>query len=257
MISDWESMCKLAFKYRWFGTDEEREAFDIGDRKQIRWGIYFETLVFGSGLDGKTIELTKTEIESVYYDRVRRQAQIARQYLLVDMGIPLISAQTKFEHELEVDGVKIPVEMNADSLFGHGDKPELIVDTKLTGDTENTFGKWAWGAPEKMEMGQGIMYTEVVKAKFSLDQIRFKYYVADNSNKERTEIIEVHFQPFAIEEYKYGVLTVYKEVYQALLFNYFEPSPEYNKCRNCPAFNFCPHAIKTPQVTHLFKETWK
>lgn len=257
MIPDWDTMCKRAFQYRWFGTEEERELFDIGHLPQIRWGIYFETLVFGSGLDGKTIELTQKEKESVYYKRVKDQAKVARDYLLVKMGIPLISAQTKIEHFLESEGYQVPVEMNADSIFGHGGIPSLIVDTKLTGDTENTFGKWAWGKPETMDMGQGIMYKEVVRSKLGLPDMRFKYYVADNSKAERTEIIEVNFSPWAIQEYSFAVLTAYREISQALIFGHFQASPEYNRCRQCPAFNICTSAIRVPQVTFLEKETWK
>lgn len=257
MVSDWGSMCKRAFQYRWFGSEEEKKLFDIGDRPQIRWGIYFETLVFGSGLDGKTIELTAKEMESVYYQRVKDQATVARDYLLVKMGIPLISAQTKIEHHLEIEGHKIPIEMNADSLFGHNGIPSLIVDTKLTGDTENEFGKWAWGRPEQMDMGQGIMYSEVVKSFFNNPDVKFMYYVADNSKAERTEVMQVNFSENAILEYKYGVLQVYRELYECLMFELFEASPEYNKCRQCPAFKICKSAQRIPELKIIEKENWK
>lgn len=252
MIPDWETMCKKAFFYRWFGTDEEKQIFDISDNQAIRWGVYFETLVLGSGLDGKTIELTDKEKESVFYKRIKRQAEIARRFFFKDLGIPKFEFQHKIHTSFVIEGHEVPVEMNIDAIFGQP-KPEIIYDTKFTGDTKNTFGKWAWGAPEKMDMGQGIMYSEGVKKFYNLDHVRFGYYVADSKEDENVEILEVIFQPYTIEEYMYRVYITYMEIRQALSWNYFPADPEYNKCRNCPAVNFCPSAITRPQVKIIEK----
>lgn len=253
MIPDWETMCKKAFQFRWFGTAEERDLFDISDKEPVRWGVYFETLVFGSGLDGKTIELTDKEKKSVYYGRVKRQAEVARKFFFTDLGIPKIGFQQKIHTSFNIQGHEIPVEMNADAIFGHNGIPEIIYDTKLTGDLDNTFGKWAWGSPEKMDMGQGVMYSQAVKKFYGIPNVRFGYYVADSKDAEKVDVLEVRFSDYTIEEYMYRVFVTYYEIYQALTWGYFEASPEYNKCKECPAINICQSAIKTPKVRIIDK----
>lgn len=248
MIPDWESMCKKAFYFRWFGTDDQKKLFDISDNQAVRWGVYFETLVLGSGLDGKTIELTDAERKSEYYSRVKRQAEVARKFFFTELGIPKVAFQHKIQTDFQIEGHTIPIEMNADAVFGHNGIPEIIYDTKFTGDTTNTFGKWAWGRPETMDMGQGIMYSEGVKAFYGLNYVRFGYYVADHTKAENVEILEILFSQYSIEEYKYRVFKTYFEIYQALQWNFWEASPEYNKCKNCPAVNICDKAILSPIV---------
>lgn len=254
MLSDWDSMCKLAFKARWFGTEEEKKAMDIGHLQAIRWGSYFEQLVLGTGVGGKIIELTEKENRSEYKDRVKEQASIARQFIfgtLKEMGYPFLKAQEQLITTFLIDGVEVHYEGNADALLGR-DQPELVLDTKLTGDTTNTFGKYAWGRPETMDMGQLVGYTEAVKQIYGKEP-KAMYYVADISPKKRIEPIEVDFTDEYRYEYLWRLKEAYVEINQSVNFNHFPATASYNECSNCPLFKTCEKAVRVPEITTIVK----
>lgn len=272
MLNDWKEMCPLAFKARWFGTPEEKQLMDIGDLPHIRWGSYFEQLVLGSGVGGKLIELTDKELRSEYYPRVKRQAEIARDFVfrhITNDGhkIPMIGAQIQVKADMIIEGVKVPVEGNIDAAFGRNKIPELNLDTKYTGDTTNTYGKYAWGKPETMNMGQLINYSELTFLIYGV-MPRSMYYVADSTPKERVEIIEPIFSDYSRDLYKWELKEAYVGISYAVKWNVWVPTPEYNKCKNCPLYNQdkaskekrkqlglpdCPSAIKVPQIKVIQK----
>lgn len=251
MVNDWQEMCQLAFKARWFGADEERELMDIGDRENIRWGSFFEQIVLGSGVGGKVIELSDKEKKSEYYQRTVRQAETARDFLFKRLGLPFREAQVAVDVDLQVGDMIIPTSGNWDSAFGHH-TTEAIIDTKYTADTTNTFGKYSWGAPEKMDMGQGVMYSEQSN-KINGFLPRFLYYVADRSNKERVEVIEPELTKVYREEYLWLMRDIYIEISQAISFNYWENKASYNECKQCPLRDRCPKAVTIPEIKHIVK----
>lgn len=255
MLNDWEEMCGLAFKARWFGTKEEKELMDIGDRPAIRWGSYFEQLVLGSGVGGKIIELTIKEKSSVYYTRVKEQAETARGFIfgyLKEQGYPFWKAQVQLTTEFEVDGEIIPYEGNADSLLGEPNKPTMVLDTKFTGDTTNTWGKYAWGKPETMDMGQLVGYTEACNQIYGVRPIPM-YYVADSKEEKRVEPIMPEFSSEYVYSYMYRLKSVYIDIRQALVWNHWSPKPSYNECSNCPLKNICDKAVKIPEIKTVQK----
>lgn len=252
MLKDWENLCPLAFKARWFGTPEEKQLMDIGHLESIRWGSYFEQLVFGSGVGGKTIELNQKELSSVYYKRVKRQAEEARKYLFKTMGVPFIAAQVQIFGEVEVEGVKIPLEGNVDGMFGHNKIPEMNVDTKFTADTSNEWGEYAWGKPETMDMGQLVNYKTLVDNKYGTD-VKSRYYVADKSEKERVEVIEPVFSNEYIQEYYWRVYLCYMKLWESVNYDVWEARNGYNECKGCPLKNTCPKAVLSPQVKIVHK----
>lgn len=257
MLTDWEEMpCKLAFKARWFGTDEEKKLMDIGDRPAIRWGSYFEQLVLGSGVGGKTIELTPKEFNSVYYERVKRQAAVAREFIfgyLKSQGYPFWKAQVQLVCDFEIEGEIIPYEGNADALLGSPNQPTLVLDTKFTGDTTNTWGKYSWGNPEGMDMGQLVGYREASRLIYGTEP-KAMYYVADSKEAERVEPIYVDYSQEYIDWYMIGRL---KPAYKAILRSYnwgdWPAAPSYNNCNSCPLKNICTKAVKIPEIKTIQK----
>jgi hypothetical protein len=253
MLNDWEEMCQLAFKARWFGSPEEKELMDIGFKQNIRWGSFFEQLTLGAGVGGRMIDLSDKEKQSEHYIRVKRQAKEARNFLFKELGFPFLQAQVQVFGSFNVEGFNIPVEGNIDAAFGT-DHIQIVLDTKYTGDTTNTYGKYSWGKPETMDMGQLIMYSELSQQMYPNHPMpRTIYYVADSSPKERVEVIEPLFSSYAREEYKWRVFTAYKEISQHYNFNYWTPQPDYNKCKQCPLRENCSSAIKSPQIKTIQK----
>lgn len=247
MLNDWEEMCPLAFKARWFGTEEQKKLMDIGHKQNIRWGSYFEQEIFGFGVGGKRIELNERELKSEHYKRVKRQAKEAREYLFKKFGVPFIKAQVQLFGTITVDGLDIPCEGNIDGQFGYNGKPEINLDTKYTADAENKFGKYSWGEPEKMDMGQMVMYKELSEINYR-NVHRSIYYVADSSPRERVEVFEPQFSSYYIDHYKDRIKECFIGVGQALSFDYWVPKNSYNECKQCPLRLTCPSAILMPEI---------
>jgi len=254
MKNDWENMCGLAFKARWFGTPEEKELMDIGHKQNIRWGSLFEQFTLGSGVGGKVIEPTQKELTSEYYKRIKIQAEVARAYLFKQMGVPFIQAQVEMHADIEFEGYIIKTTGNADSLHGHNKIPSLIVDTKLPGDASNMYGDYAWGKPETMDMGQMVMYREQVKLIWKLeDYPETRYYVADITPSMRVEVIQPVFSDYYRWEYFSRLKTADIEIRQALTFGYFPNKASYNECKQCPLLKTCSKAIKVPEIKIIHK----
>lgn len=256
MLNDFEEMCPLAFKARWFGTEEEKALMDIGNRDTIIWGSYFEQLALGSGVGGKIVTLSQAKETSILKERCHRQAKQARKFLFTELyhegqKVPLMRAQMQVQCDLEIDGVMIPVEGNIDAAFGWT-YPIINVDTKYTGNTTNTWGKYAWGKPETMDMGQLIMYSEISNVLFNY-MPRSMYYVADSTPAERVEAIEPIFADESRYLYKQRVKHAHEKITYNVRWNVWIPTPEYNKCKQCPLINTCASAIKTPQIKIIYK----
>lgn len=256
-------MCGLAFRARWFGSDEEKALMDISDRESIIWGSYFEQLIFGSGVGGKTIDLAdlgskhkKNYLGSVFYKRVKSQAETARGFIfeyLKSQGYPFWTAQYQLITTFFIDGINVPYEGNADGMFGSPNKPTLILDTKSTADTTNTFGKYAWGKPEQMDMGQLAGYTKASEQIFQIKRPEAMYYVADLKEEERVEPIHVEFSDSYIDYYLYDLKESYIQIKQSLSFNYWPHKASYNNCSKCPIKNICTSAIKIPEIKTVYK----
>src|SRR5690606_7743590 len=103
MLKDWRSLCQLAFKARWFGTTEEKQLMSLDHVQAIRWGVYFEQLVWGTGMGGKTIELDPKEKSSVYYERVKKQAKEARRILISEQSFTQLDTQVQLKGILDVE----------------------------------------------------------------------------------------------------------------------------------------------------------
>lgn len=250
MLKDWYSLCQLAFKARWFGTDEEKKLMSLDHVQAIRWGSYFEQLVIGSGVGGKVIELTDKEIKSVYYNRVKNQAKEARRILLQESKYHFLQGQVQLFGDIEVDGMIIPVEGNIDMMFSDNEfdtTPVLNLDLKSTADAENEFGEYAWGKPETMNMGQMVMYRELVMINYGIIP-KSQYYVVDLTDKERVEHLEPEFSEEYIYEYKTSLTNAYIAISKAVKYDYWIPDNSYNKCKKCPLVNVCSKAIKTPSI---------
>lgn len=250
MLGDWESMCHQAFRGRWFGTEEERKLLDISHLPQVRWGVYFETLVIGSGMGGATIELTDKELKSVFYGRVVRQAKVARDWLMKKFGGEIVGRQVTVYGSITIDGVTIPLEGNIDVEYLLN-LITIIIDLKLTGDLDNTYGKYCWGEPDKIDTGQLVMYGELI---YQRDGVYppTHYYVADNSGDEKSEILNIINSDEYKHQYWQRVKNAFIGISRSLKFGW-DNKASYNTCVSCPIKHLCPAAIKTPEMKTVYK----
>lgn len=256
MLRDYENMsCAKQFQARWFPrSQEEADLMSLDNIQAIRWGQYFEQIVLGSGVDGKTIELTPEEIRSVYYKRIKQQAEVARKYIFKDLGLQFMLSQARLEAVVQVDGIDIPIEGHIDGISGDNGVPKLVLDTKYTGDTKNTFGDYSWGKPESMDMIQLVIYLHLVRVNYSsVTDLEGMYYVADSKVEMNVSVITPEFS----DEYTFHCFQRIKEAYlnisNMVRFNHFPASPEFNKCKNCPLFKICKDRADVPEKQIIYK----
>lgn len=250
-LKDWEELCPVAFKARWYGSDEEKELFSLDELQVIRYGIHFETLVVGSGMGQKTIEWTDKEKKSVYYERIRRQAKLCRDYLK-DMGGKILAAQDYIQTSFEHEGGTYYIQGNIDVRYGFDDGRQAVIDLKSTGDTDNTFGKFAWGRIESIDTTQLEHYSLLVQNKFGVDPEAY-YLVFDISKEEKFVPIQVSISEQAMYEHKERVAKVYREISEAIMLDYFEPNNYFSNCKSCPLNTTCKFANPYPELSYIDK----
>lgn len=244
MLKEFESMCHYAFKHRWYGTDAERKLFDI-DKEVFARGVLFETLAIGCGLGGKTAKDGDVKKSSVYYDRIVRQANVYRQWERAN-GFKPIQSQLYVKERIEWDGGVYFAQGNLDRLV-RDSNGRILIDTKLTGDKDNTFGKFQFGNPDKVDVTQILHYKILAETRFN-EPVRAMYYVADSSPSMGVKVLEYSFSDWEIQMHHERCQTAYNEIMQAKIGDWFEPSPSYDNCSNCPMADQCKYRIKIPEI---------
>lgn len=251
MLRDWESLCPIAFSKRWFGTDEEKALFSLDEVQVIRFGVFFETLCIGSGVNGKTVELTPKEKNSVYYERIKNQAKLCREYLKAMDG-KMVATQEYLKGSFVWLGQTIYICGNIDIRWRFSDGRGANIDLKSTGDTENTFGDYAWGKIEKMDISQMEQYSLLYFLNFG-EWPESYYLVFDLSKAEKFVPIKVNISEWSIEEHKERVAKAYNEITECMMLDYWEPKNTYSNCKTCPLNQTCKYANKFPEIVQINK----
>lgn len=232
MLRDWEDMCPIQWKARWIDKDPRME-IEGQEGSPMRWGVFFETMVIGSGMGGKTIELTATEKKSVMYERVKEQAARCRKYLKV-FGGKIVGRQEYLRAVIDVNGQKIPIAGNLDIRHSFGDIGGII-DLKLTGDSDNTFGKFAWGDPGRMDMSQIFQYKILYQETFAPTYVPYTHYwVFDMRAEMKVSLLDVVIDPLSEEAHKFRLAKAYNEICASLALDDWIPKNTFNKCNVCP-----------------------
>lgn len=250
LLKDYESMCPIAFSKKHFGTEQERLIFQLKESEAMRWGIYFETLVVGSGMGGKTIELTSTEKKSAFYKRVVEQAKLCRAYLKAMDG-KMVGSQELLQASYEWQGQTIYIQGNLDIRWQYSMAQNAVkgavIDLKSTGDLESTFGKFQWGNIDKIDVTQMIHYGLLYQLNFGEWPDTF-YLVFDISNKERFTPFQVQISEWTIEDHKERAAKAYNQITESLMLDYWEPQPRFSECKSCPIRDVCKYAQRFPEI---------
>lgn len=246
MLRDWEDMCPIQWKSKWI---DKNPAFDIDDKEVIRWGIFFETMVIGMGMGGKTVELTPEERKSVLYQRIKDQAKKCKEYLDLLAG-KIIGRQQELKAEVEFEGQMIPISGNLDVIYQFVDLSIAIIDLKLAGSTDSTFGKFAWGAPDKMDMSQIIHYKLLYAIVYN-KETKSQYWVFDTSPAMQCVPLNVIVSEHTTYKHIERCAKVYNEITESIAINYWEPKNTFKNCNGCPVA--CAHQRLMPEFIEVNK----
>lgn len=244
----WEEMCPLMWKARFIdGIIQEEESADI---TVMDWGVLFETLAIGSGVMGKTIpdaKLAKMQ-KSEYYKRVSQQAAECRTYFKA-LGGKIVSRQDYIFGSIQTDeGQEIKICGGLDLLYEFPDGERLIIDLKLTGDTDNDFGKYQFGNVNKINPQQGIHYRLLHRAKYGFDAA-FQYWVFDKSHSMKQTRIGVNVSEIAELMHIAKFAQIYNDISFAIGMDDWGYKNTFNNCRSCPIK--CQHQRILPDLQEL------
>ena len=184
-------------------------------------GSFFETLCIGRGVGGKITDdlkrkrLTKKQdidnqkrklnnlpllLGEKTMDQIRIEQQAARfKILSAKYQISVLEENTQVH-------IKIPWHKNPDIMLGlsfdifptaiiTGSGLKLaIIDLKLTADIHVTFGEYCWGAPEYLDVIQGMMYH--YGARQVVDHVALNPHMTELLTKPAVDLIkqnQLHF----------------------------------------------------------------
>lgn len=236
-LHDWENMCPIEFKAKHIDKtivrDEPTEA--------MSWGNFFETLVIGGGIGGAfsfdSVPYGEKMKRSVVYERVKTQAERCKFYLKSHGG-KVVSRQEyiceKLKHPFDDRSIMIEGTLDIRYQFPHSEVPGVI-DLKLTGDTETTFGKFAWGSPEKMDLSQIIHYSLLSKLKYGEYPTDTFYWIFDSKEGLKKKLLKCNISEFAYEAHIMRLFAAYDEIDMCMQFDDWTPKNTFANCSKCKA----------------------
>ncbi len=249
-MNDWEVMCPRVWKAKYIDKLPELNT-DSDEVTVMDWGVEFETLAIGSGVGGRMVSEAKRAImkKSDYYLRIQEQAKDCRAFFKA-LGGKIIARQPYLYTSItDNEGQVINVCGGLDALMAFpGDRPNLIIDTKLTGDTANDFGKYQFGNVDRVNPQQAIHYKMVHKAVYGEDA-DFNYFVFDKSPSKKQKIINVVVSEMAMVMHIDKISKIYNEIMMAMDFNDWGYKNLYDNCRDCPVA--CEYKRILPDVVDL------
>lgn len=234
-MSAWETLCPRVWKARYIDLLpelwEDSEEITVMD-----WGVEFETLAIGSGVGGRMVPDDKRAKmkKSEYYTRIKQQAEECRRFFKL-MGGKIIARQPYLYSSIkDSDGQDIYICGGLDLLMGfEGGRNNLIIDTKLTGDNDNDFGKYQFGNVDKVNPTQAIHYMLLHKAHYGTDA-DFNYFVFDKSPSLKRKIINVTVSEISLLLHIDKCSRIYNEIMMAINLNDWNYTNTYDNCRDCP-----------------------
>ena len=247
MLTDWNSMCPVEWKERWI---DKNPAYEL-DSIAIQLGNAFEQNVIGMSVGGKVTEPSPELKKNASYPRMLEQAKRCRRYLK-DLGGKIIGRQTYLFSEVQdVNGNTIYICGNLDILYEMPDGHRIIIDLKFTGDTENTWGDFAWGKPESMNLSQSIQYSLLHKCVYpQLPTPEFIYSVWDHKPAMRFLPLRVKISDQAFDDHIENLSMAYFEITDSMMFDTWTPTPSFDKCSQCKVP--CKYQVKYPEVKEIY-----
>jgi hypothetical protein len=234
-MNHWEELCPLVWKAIYI--DKVAEYLTDDEEITVRdWGVLFETLAIGTGVKGKTVDENKLESmkKSAYYPRVAQQAKDCRSFFKV-LGGKITARQPYLYGQIEgSEGEEVLICGGLDAVMEFEDgRMDLIIDTKLTGDNDNDFGKYQFGNVDKVNPQQGVHYKLLYRAVNGREAM-FNYFVFDKSPSMRQKVINVivgeHGEAVHIDK----CTRIYNEISFAIDMDTWGYKNEYKNCKDCP-----------------------
>ena len=216
-------------------------------------GLYFETLVFGSTAGDDTLEelekkLPKTSAgkQPIEVTRMKLQAERVRSALYNPddpdyLGYTIKNTQSTLYWE---DRAKCIIDF--DAVNENGDW--CLFDLKLTKDLSNTYGPYAWGNVENMDLVQQIICQQAWEQEYGMELAENNILVVDYSPSTRIKLIKLNVMPYSVDITRDRIDTAY-DVLSHYMENGFPVDPSKEECSECQLD--CGFRYKEPSIVTI------
>lgn len=250
-LADYTNLCPMEFKAKHI----TKEYPDFEGTEAMSRGNIFETLAIGGGINGAvTVKNSPfgAKIErSEYYPRIVAQAKFAKQYLK-EIGGTILRTQEYIKVPLTSrDGLSTMwIEGTLDIRYRWTDGRMVVIDLKFTGNTENQFGKFSWGNPERMDLTQIIHYCLLLMVKYELDYIPVGYYwVFDHEKAMKQKLIRCNISQETIDMHIDRLFEAHNQIQFNLAMDSWQANNTWENCSKCKAK--CMHERKMPEYHEI------
>lgn len=233
-LRDWREMCPIEFKAKHID-----KTWQFEPSIEMEWGNYFETQCIGSTIGGafsfaKSIHGEKM-LKSIFKERV--DAQVLQYRKFKDIVCEKVLSRQEYISTTVKDstGQLIPIEGTIDMKWQLKSAKRAVMDLKLTGDTDNDFGKFAWGSPEKMDLSQIVHYGLLDKEYHKVEYPVTKYWVFDKGVDLKKKLIDVKVSENALYHHIENLSEAYNEISLAIAMDDWKPKNTYENCSKCKA----------------------
>ncbi len=198
-------------------------------------GLHFEDLVLGSTATDDALPplpTTSTGKETIDVKRMWQQAKRVSELVrnIEEFGYKLSDTQ-KIVHYEPAPGAEIRGVIDFMAINAEG--KECMFDLKLTKDLSNTYGDYAWGNVENMDLFQQVVYQLAWEQETGTELAENNLLVVDYSPELRIKLFKLNITDFARDQARDRILGTMNviEHYEA---NGFSVDPSEKECGKCP-----------------------
>jgi len=234
--------------------DERKECSDA-----IKYGLFFEQNTLGkSARDEEIIVLPRhAKTNKMLSPEIRIRQQIALFPMLCEQyGIKVTEKNVQVVKIGHINcpnhpGIDVFIHCTADFIssvkINNYEKEEVVIDLKMTGDINSTFGEFGWGNMQYIDKFQGVLYSMVF-------QLPFAYWIFDHKKDidNKFEPINTnvnHPDPVKANEAKTRIFEVKQTIYDMVddlvkwENEYWPYNPTKENCDHCQNI-YCEHKNK-------------
>ena len=211
--------------------------FITGEEKSLQTesmyrGHYFEMKCLGVR-NWKEIDLPrlKNGKKSAAHQRIDQQIESFVQFCN-DYNIKIEGTDRILSHKLS-DHIVLQTQQD---FYGTMNGEPYVFDLKLTGDVNNTWGKFSWGEPSKMDHTQAFLNSWLCEQ--NDDPRKFAYLVFDYSPRMGKKVITKTVRSTDYSELENKINFVLRSI---LVYEDegWPAQPSYEQCKSCPLKNKC------------------
>lgn len=250
-LDDWLTMCPIQCEVKWrHYENEEDNPWYIGDREIVRLGNWYEQQAIGMSRGGKITHLTSKERNGAKGQYAAIQAKNTKEWLRSLDG-KIMAVQEEVRSSFERNGITVRLIGHTDVRFQYSNGRQAIIDLKLTGSRDNTFGKFKWGDIQNMDVKQLKQYKLIHLLNWG-EEPETKYHVVDVSNTLKVGIFNIIISDITMEAYMDLVTEVYAEIAESYMLGFFKPKNTYDNCSVCPIASTCKYRNDTPDEEDVY-----